>query len=119
MPPRQGWFDPADSYRLADLSRSFALMGRDGKRLETALASNPPTIIAVGVPASAHEADYNQEIIKAINDTGLYEETGAVPANPDFYYGWIGYRVFKLKNRPSGLSRVNGLRMREKPGELK
>lgn len=94
MPPASGAFDPRDQYHLADLSRTFALLGHDGGALARAIAQNPPEAIAVGIPFSTHESDYHAEILNAIHKTGLYRETARIK-NRGANYGWIGYAVFQ------------------------
>lgn len=97
MPPRTGFFDPADAYKLSDLSRSFVMLGKDVDRLSRAIRANPPDIVAVGAAAGEHEPDYHVEIGKALEKTGLYHLTASLRPDPSLDYGWMGYDIYKLK----------------------
>lgn len=97
MPPRTGFFDPDDAYKLSDLSRSFVMLGKDVDRLAQALRANPPDIVAVGAAAGEHEPDYHVEIEKALGKTGLYQLAASLKPYPALDYGWMGYDIYKLK----------------------
>lgn len=102
MPPARGAFDPDDIYRLSDLSRTFFLLHKDVHRLAEAIRGARPEIIAVGVAGSTHEQDFNAEIVRAIDLTGLYEPAREFPWDMNLDYGWMGYKLYRLRQPAAG-----------------
>lgn len=99
-PPDKGWFDPDDDYKLSDLSRIYAYMGRNSARLVEAIRKNPPDVIVIGVPVGAHENSYAPEMLDVVEKTGLYRQVGDIAADKGEIlrnFGWIGYRIFARK----------------------
>lgn len=94
LPPQFGAFDPADTYRLSDLARSFRALGQDPRRLAAALRQNPPDVLAVGFTAEDHEPDYHEGVIEAVKKSGMYRQEEEIRPDPAKNYGWMGYTLF-------------------------
>ncbi len=94
MSPVAGWFDPADIFKLGMLNRSWHAMGEDPARFCNAIRQNPPDVIAVGKAFDEHEKDYAEEIMQAVENTGLYHPAAFVPANKKLNYGWMQYYIY-------------------------
>lgn len=99
LPPAKGEFDAADPYRLSDLSRAFLLMARDIERMSAYLGRIKPDIVAIGIASTVHEKDYNRELEKALELTGLYELAKEFPPDLNLDYGWMGYKIYRLKKK--------------------
>lgn len=109
-PPMEGWFDPDDNTRLADLGRFYMRLNGDGERLKKALLANPPDAIVLIEPLGDHEPSYSPELKEIMRETGLYEKIGAVdPRDPDNQATegvWFAYEIFRRKPGPTDQARA-------------
>lgn len=94
--------DANDPHNLTCLSRTFLHMGQNVDKLAKAIMANPPDVVAVAYTHSVHEPPFTNEIIDALEKTGLYSYKTTVkeiigPEAMKMDNVWLGYKIFSRK----------------------